>query len=204
MHMHAHRGPREVYCCHIWKFYEFASHYASAEHLSIPPPRWERNEEGCCAVLSFTLTLRGDQTTVAGSSLRNNAAYFFIRGFLMRPVKNQPPLTKTHSLEWTWKAGNHLFITVLKASKKKKPKTLWTTKEASSAGYGQISKQLWWFLVFLARWHPLKGLSFTRFSGLSTRLLLCRKEKKMALPLYGRFFWGGWIFFFYFFTTVLI
>lgn len=120
MRMHAHKGPREVYCCHIWKFYEFASHYASAEHLSIPPPRWERNEEGCCTVLSFTLTLRGDHTTVASSSVRNNAAYFFIRGFLMRPVKNQPPLTKTHSLEWTWKAGNHLFITVLKASKKKK------------------------------------------------------------------------------------
>lgn len=113
MHKHEHEGPREVYCCHIWKFHEFASHYASTVHLSTPTPWWKRNEQGCCAVLSFTLTLRGDQTMVADKSLHNNAEHS--RGFLRRAVKNQPPLTKTHPPEWTSKAMNHLFITVLKS-----------------------------------------------------------------------------------------
>lgn len=39
MHMYEHCGPREVCCCHIWKFYEFASHYTSTVHLSSSPPQ---------------------------------------------------------------------------------------------------------------------------------------------------------------------
>lgn len=72
MHMHEH-GDLERFAVAIFE------NFMSLLHTTPPlcTPCWKRNEQGCCAVLSFTLTLRGDQTTVAGKSLRNNAVYFF-------------------------------------------------------------------------------------------------------------------------------
>lgn len=190
---------REVYYCHIWKFYELASHYASAVHLSIPPPRWKRDEQSGCAVLSFTLTLRWDGRRQLPPQ---QCHIFLLRGFLMRAVKNQPSLTKTLPLEWTSKAGHHLFITILKASKKRKKKTLlWTTKEASSAGYGQIYKQCLWFLVFLARWHPPQRSELHSvlrpFNSLAAVQEKEKKKGKISLTVVGRFLY-------FIFTAVLM
>lgn len=114
----------------------------------------------------------------------------------MRAVKNQPPLTKTLPLEWTSKAGHHLFITLLKASKKKEKKRKTCYEQLKRQVLPAMGRFLNSVCGFWCSWLDdiaLKGLSFTQFSGLSTRLLLCRKKnrkegEKISCLVVGWFF----------------
>lgn len=83
--------------------------------------------------------------------------------------------------------------------KKEKENLLWTTKEASSAGYGQISKQCLWFLVFLARWHrPQRSELHSVLRPFNS--LAAEQEKEQKRRGKNRPYDGGMIFF----TAVLM